>query len=150
MSLFLWNYQVPSQISGRYLFHSRNNPDYLVKKLEYGFTDSTQNIDHIDLVYTNISPIHLNTATIFNLNLHLSLILSLVCKSDYIQNLSFCTFINSESIHCFIDTTFILKYNIPTNPTLPMALKLFDRLLLLNNNIISKIVFLSITFLSGN
>lgn len=75
--------------------------------------------------------------------------LYLVCKLDYIQNLTFYAFINSESIHCFTDTIFILKYNIPTNPTSPVALKLFDRSLLLNN-IIFKTAFLPITFSFGD
>ena len=57
----------------------------------------------------------------------------------------FHTLINSGFIYCFIDTVFALKYNILTNPTLPMKLKLFNGSL---NNINFKTTFLPVTFLS--
>ena len=65
----------------------------------------------IDLICANKSPISLNAVTFFNLNLLiLSLISPLVCKLDYIQNLTFYTLINFRSMYCFIDTVFALKY----------------------------------------
>ena len=100
---------------------------------------------HINLVYVTISPIHLDSVTLSDLNLlTLSLTLPLVCKLDYIQNSTFYALIDSKSTHCIINTIFILKYNISTNLTSSVELRLFDRL---SNNIISKTAFLSITFL---
>jgi len=50
-------------------------------------------------------------------------------------------------MYYFINTIFVLKYNIPTNPTSSVELKLFNRL---PNNIISKTVFLFATFSSSD
>ena len=95
-----------------------------------------------------MSLIYLNTTTFFNSNsLILTLILFLVCKSDHTQNLIFYTLINSGSIHYFVGTIFKYIYiYIPTILILFIKLKLFDGSL---NNIISKTVFLPITFSSG-
>ena len=95
-----------------------------------------------------LSPICINTATLSSLNLlTLPLTSSLVCKPDHIQNSIFHALINSRSMYCFINTILVLKYNIPTNQTSPVELKLFNRL---PNNIISKTTFLSITFPSSD
>jgi len=92
--------------------------------------NSTQNVSHIDLTYVIKSFIYLNTATLSNLNLlTLSLTLPLVCKLNYIQNLTFHILINSRSMHYFINTIFALKYNIFIKLTLYIKLKLFNRLL---------------------
>ena len=131
-----------------YTFCSRNNTNYSVRKLKYGFIDSAQNIGYINLICAILSLICLNTTTLSSLNLLiLPLTLSLVCKPDYIQNLIFHAYINFRSIHCFINTIFVLKYNIPTSPTSPVELKLFNRL---PNNIISETVFLFVTFPSSD
>ena len=101
---------------------------------------------HSDFICTN--NIHLNTTALFNLNsLIFSLILLLVCKSHHIQNLTFCALIDLRSIYYFIDSTFILKHNIPTKPTLSVKLKLFDRS---SNNAITKTVFLPVAFPYGD
>jgi len=101
-------------------------------------------VDYVDLICITKSLIHLNIATFSDLNsLILFLILLLVCKSNYIQNLTFCTLINSEYIYYFINTTFVLKYNIFIKPTLPIELKLFDGL---SNNIITKTASLPVIF----
>jgi len=103
---------------------------------------------HIDLAYITMSLIHLNAVTLSDLNsLTLSLTLPLVCKLDYVQKTIFHALMDSKSTHYFINTIFMLKYNISTNLTSFVKLKLFDRLL---NNIISKTAFLSITFLSSD
>jgi len=103
---------------------------------------------HIDLAYITISLIHLNAVTLSDLNsLTLSLTLPLVYKLDYVQKTIFHALMDSKSTYYFINTIFMLKYNIPTNLTSFVKLKLFDRLL---NNIISKTAFLSITFLSSD
>ena len=100
----------------------------------------------IDLFYV-MSLIYLNTTTLSNLNLLiLTLILFLVCKSDHIQNLIFYTLIDSGSIYYFVGTIFTIYIYIPTILILLIKLKLFDGSL---NNIISKTVFLPITFSSG-
>ena len=87
-------------------------------------------MDYVNHVCVIKSSIHLNATALYNPNLlTLSLISLLVCKTDHIQNPTFCTLINSRSTHYFIDTTFVLKYNISTKPTPLVKLKLFDRLL---------------------
>ena len=112
------------------VFHFRNNVGYLVGKLEYSSTNSVQNVDCVNLIYITKSSIYLNATVLFNPNLlTLSLISLLVCKTNYIQNPIFYTLINSRSTYCSIDTTFALKYNIPTKPTPLVKLKYFDRLL---------------------
>lgn len=122
-----------------------NYSDYTVRKLEHSFTDSAQIISYIDLIYTT-SPICFNATTISNLNSLILILTSfLVCKSDHIQNPTFCALVNSSFTYCFVNTIFTQKYNIPTISTLPVKLNLFNRL---SNNVKSKIAFLSVTFLS--
>ena len=123
-----------------YTFCFRTNPDYSVKKLECGFTDSIQNVSCINLICITMSPIYFNVATFSNLNsLILLLKLLLVCKLDYIQSSTFHILVSSRFTYHFIDTVYVLKYNISTNLTLSIELKLFNRLL---NNIISEIALL--------
>ena len=62
---------------------------------------------------------------------------------DYIQNLTFHAPFDSRFTYCFIGTAFVLEYNISTNLTLFVELRIFNNLL---NNIIFKIVFLPIIF----
>jgi len=50
------------------------------------------------------------------------------------------------STHCFLDSAFAHGYSLPTIPTSPVELHLFDRT---SNNIISEVVLLPIKFLSG-
>ena len=71
----------------------------------------------------------------------------MILTLDYIQNLTFHALINSRFTYCFIGTIFALEYNISTNLTLFIELKLFNNLL---NNIIFKIVFLPIIFPSSD
>ena len=98
---------------------------------------------HINLICITKSLVHLNTAIISDPNSFiLSLISLLICKSDHIQNPTFCALINFGSMYCI---TFILKYSISTKLTLSVKLKLFDGL---SNNITTEITFLSVTFLS--
>ena len=54
--------------------------------------------------------------------------------------------VDSESIHCFLDSAFAHGHSLPTTPTPPVGLYLFDRT---SNNIISKVVLLPITFPSS-
>jgi len=49
-------------------------------------------------------------------------------------------------MHCFLDSAFACGHSLPTTPTLPVELHLFDGTL---NNIISEIVLLPVKFLSG-
>lgn len=95
-----------------------------------------------------MNPIHLNITALSDPNLLiLTLISPLVCRTGYNQNFLFYALVNSGSIYCFINTIFVYKHNILTIPTLPMKLKLFDRL---SNNIIFKTVSLFIIFPSSN
>ena len=97
-----------------------------------------------NLVCANKNLIHLNAIVLSNLNLlTLSLISPLVCRSDHIQNPIFCALIAPRFIHCFINSTFVLKYNILTKPTPPVKLKLFNGL---SSNTITKTTFLPIIF----
>jgi len=54
--------------------------------------------------------------------------------------------VDSGSMHCFLDSAFAYGHSLPTTPTPPMELHLFDGT---SNNIISKVVLLSVKFPSG-
>jgi len=72
-----------------YLLYTKSYPDYTGGKLECSSTDSAQIVGHIDLICIT-SLIHLNTVVLSDANsLILTLTSSLVCKLDYIQNLTF-------------------------------------------------------------
>jgi len=47
-----------------YTLNFGNNPGYSVRKLEYGPTNSVQNIGHSDFVYTNKNHIHLDATAL--------------------------------------------------------------------------------------
>jgi len=49
-------------------------------------------------------------------------------------------------MHCFLDSDFAREHSLPTTPTLPVELRLFDGT---SNNIISKVVSLPVKFPSG-
>ena len=88
-----------------------------------------------------MSPIYLNTTAFFNLNsLTFTLTLSLVCKTDYVQNFSFHTLVDFVFIYCLINIVFIYKHNILTTLILSIELKLFDRS---SNNLVFKTAFYS-------
>ena len=54
--------------------------------------------------------------------------------------------VDSGSTHCFLDSAFAHGYSLPTTPTPPVELCLFDGTL---NNIISKVVLLPVKFPSS-
>jgi len=54
--------------------------------------------------------------------------------------------VNSGSTHCFLDSVFARGHSLPTIPTPPVELRLFDGT---SNNIISKVVSLPVKFPSG-
>jgi len=92
-----------------------------------------------------MSPIYLNTTAFSNLNsLTFTLTLSLVCKTDYVQNFSFYTLVDFVFIYCLINIVFTYKHNILTTLILSIELKLFDRS---SNNLVFKTASHSIIFL---
>ena len=54
--------------------------------------------------------------------------------------------VDSRSTHCFLDSAFARGYPLPTTPTPPVELHLFDRT---SNNIIFKVVLLPVKFSSS-
>ena len=54
--------------------------------------------------------------------------------------------VDSGSTHCFLDSAFACGHSLPTTPTLPVELCLFNGTL---NNIISEVVSLPVKFPSG-
>jgi len=111
------------------------------------FINSTQTRGHIELVCATISSIYPNTFTLSNLYL-LTLFLSLflVCKLDYIWQVSFYTLINSRFTHCFANFSFVYTHNLLILSVLSVKLYMFDRL---SNNFILEIILLFIYFLSS-
>ena len=90
---------------------------------------------------------HLNVFALSDPNsLCIPLVSSLVCAPDHFQPIPIQTLVDSGSIHCFLDSAFAHGHFLPTTPTLPVGLYLFDRT---SNNIISKIVLLPVTFPSS-
>jgi len=89
----------------------------------------------------------LNASTLSDLNsLCIPLVSSLVCALDHLQPIPIRTLIDSRSTHCFLDSAFARKHSLPTTPTPPVELRLFDGT---SNNIISEVVSLPVKFLSG-
>ena len=54
--------------------------------------------------------------------------------------------VNSRSTHCFLDSAFTCGHSLPTTPTPPVELCLFDGT---SNNIISEVVSLPVKFPSS-
>ena len=74
------------------------------------------------------------------------LVSPLVYALDHLQPIPIQTLVDSGSMHYFLDSTFAYEHSLPTIPIPLVELYLFDRTL---NNIISKIVSLSVIFPSG-
>ena len=90
---------------------------------------------------------HLNVSTLSNLNsLCISLVSPLVCTPDHLQLIPIQTLVDSGSMHCFLDSAFACGYSLPTTPTPPVELHLFDGT---SNNIISEVVLLPVKFPSS-
>ena len=94
-----------------------------------------------------MSLIHLNAPALSNPNsLCIPLVSPLVCASDHLQSIPIWTLVDSGSTHCFLDSAFACEYSLPTTPTPPVELRLFDGT---SNNIISEVVLLPVKFSSG-
>jgi len=94
-----------------------------------------------------MSPMHLNASALSNLNsLCIPLVSPLVCALDYLQPIPIQTLVDSGSMHCFLDSAFACGHSLPTTPTLPVELHLFDGT---SNNIISELVSLPVKFPSS-
>ena len=89
----------------------------------------------------------LNASTFSDPNsLCIPLVSPLVCALDHLQPIPIRTLVDSRSTHCFLDSAFAHGHSLPTTPTLPVELRLFDGT---SNNIISEIVSLPVKFPSG-
>jgi len=116
-------------------------------KLEHGSQDSAQTKSCIELVCASTSPIRLNASAFSDTNsLCILLVSSLVCTLDYLQPILIRMLVDSRSTHCFLDSAFAREHSLPTTPTPPVELYLFDGT---SNNIISKVVLLPVKFPSG-
>ena len=90
-----------------HILYTRNYFSYIVRKYKSSSTTSVQIVGYNNLICAK-SLIYLNTITLFNPNsLTLKLISLLVCKLDYIQNLTFYALVNLEFTYCFINITVI-------------------------------------------
>ena len=69
-----------------------------------------------------------------------------MCVSDHLQPIPIRMLVDSGSTHCFLDSTFAHGHSLPTTPTPPVELRLFDGT---SNNIISEVVSLPVKFPSG-
>ena len=89
----------------------------------------------------------LNMSTLPNPNsLCIPLVSPLVCALDHLQLIPIWTLVDSGSTHYFLDSAFARGYSLPTTPTFPVELHLFDGT---SNNIISEVVLLPVKFPSG-
>jgi len=96
-------------------------------KLECGSQDSAQTGSCVELVCATMSPMHLNVSALSDPNsLCISLVSLLVCAPDYLQPISIQTLVDSGSTHCFLDSAFARGHSLPTTPTPPVELHLFD------------------------
>ena len=87
---------------------------------------------------------HLNTSTLSGPNsLCIPLVSPLVCALDYLQPIPIRMLVDSGSTYCFLDSAFAHRHSLPTTPTPPVELHLFDGTL---NNIISEVVLLPVKF----
>ena len=118
-----------------------------LRKLECGSQDSAQTGSRVELICATMSPMHLNMSTLSDLNsLCIPLISPLLCALDHLQPIPIQILVDSRSMHCFLDSAVAREHSLPTTPTPPMELHLFDRT---SNNIISEIVSLPIKFPFG-
>jgi len=118
-----------------------------LRKLERGSQDSTQTGSRVELVCATTSPMRLNASALSNPNsLCIPLISPLVCASDWLQPIFIWTLVDSRSTHYFLDSAFTHGHSLPTIPTPPVELRLFDGT---SNNIISEVVSLPVKFPSG-
>ena len=70
---------------------------------------------------------HLNVSALSDPNsLCISLVSLLVCAPDYLQPISIQTLVDSGSTRCFLDSAFARGHSLPTTPTPPVELHLFD------------------------
>jgi len=100
-------------------------------KLEHGSQDSAQTGSCVELVCATMSPMRLNVSALSDPNsLCISLVSPLVCALDYLQPISIQTLVDSGSTHCFLDSAFAHGHSLPTTPTPPVELHLFDRTLM--------------------
>ena len=89
----------------------------------------------------------LNASALSDLNsLCIPLVSPLVCAPDHLQLIPIRTLVDSGSMHCFLDFAFARRHSLPTTPTPPVELRLFDGT---SNNIISEVVSLPVKFPSG-
>jgi len=117
-------------------------------KLEHGSQDSAQTGSCVELICATTSPMHLNVSALSDPNsLCIPLISPLVCAVDHLQPIPIQTLVDSGSMHCFLDFAFARGHSLPTTPTPPVELRLFDRT---SNNIISEVVSLPVNFLPVN
>jgi len=94
-----------------------------------------------------MSPIRFNVSALSDPNsLCIPLVSPLVCALDHLQPIPIRTLVDSRSTHCFLDSAFVRGHSLPTTPTLPVELRLFDGT---SNNIISKVVSLPVKFPSS-
>ena len=90
---------------------------------------------------------HLNMSALSDLNsLCIPLVSPLVCAPDHLQSIPIWMLVDSGSTNCFLDFAFAYEHSLPTTPTSPVELCLFDET---SNNIISKVVSLPVKFPSG-
>ena len=94
-----------------------------------------------------MSPMRLNASALSNPNsLCIPLVSLLVCAPDHLQPIPIRTLADSGSMHCFLDSAFAHGHSLPTTPTPPVELHLFDGT---SNNIISEVVLLPVKFPSS-
>ena len=62
----------------------------------------------------------------------------LVCAPDYLQPIPIQMLVDSGSTHCFLNSAFAHGYSLPTTPTPPVELRLFDRT---SNNIVTNFIW---------
>jgi len=112
-----------------------------------GSQDSAQTGSRVELVCATTSPMRLNVSALSDPNsLCIPLISPLVYASDHLQPIPIQTLVDSRSTHCFLDSAFAREHFLPTTPTPPVELRLFDGT---SNNIISEVVSLPVKFPSG-
>jgi len=94
-----------------------------------------------------MSPMCLNASALSDPNsLCIPLVSPLVCALDHLQPIPIQMLVDSRSMYCFLDSAFAHGHSLPTIPTPPMELHLFDRT---SNNIISEVVSLPVKFPSS-
>ena len=89
----------------------------------------------------------LNTSALSDPNsLCIPLTSPLLCAPDHLQPIPIRMLVDSGSMHCFLDSAVAREHSLPTTPTPPMELRLFDGT---SNNIISEVVLLPVKFPFG-